>query len=176
MCPLLLLQPITRKHSILFYSSSGGIAPSSLAINVTNEQTSCQKTHCTHAVTPGCSDMTPPPPLLGPICYNRLLAFCECRPISPVMPRWYFRACCAAFPKCASAPEPLAGRCSILYRRPNHFTIMLGTPSLLLIIDQVVGACVAPRAATWCAESERGGGGGSVSALMGWSTAGFLDC
>lgn len=33
---------------------------------------------------------------------------------------------------------------------------MLGTPSLLLIIDQVVSACVAPHADTRCAVSERG--------------------
>lgn len=88
--------------------------------------------------------------------------------------------------------------CSILYRQSNHFTIMLSTPSLLLIIDQVITACVAPHADTRCkqrgrerereGEADRGRVGGregrcgggrvepsweSVSTLMSWSTAGF---
>lgn len=47
--------------------------------------------------------------------------------------------------------------CSISYRQTNHSTIMLSTPSLLLIIDQVITACVAPHTDIRCQEREREG-------------------
>lgn len=68
--------------------------------------------------------------------------------------------------------------CSIRYRQTNHSTIMLSTPSLLLIIDQVITACVAPLTDIRCQERERENlererSWESVSTLMSWSTAGF---
>lgn len=44
---------------------------------------------------------------------------------------------------------------SIRYRQANHSTIMLSTPSLLLIIDQVITTCAAPHTDIRC----RGEGG-----------------
>ena len=65
---------------------------------------------------------------------------------------------------------------SIHYWQTNHSTIMLSTPSLLLIIDQVITACTAPHTDIRCQEREnlaRERSWETVSTLMGWSTAGF---
>lgn len=68
--------------------------------------------------------------------------------------------------------------CSIHYRQTNHTTIMLSTPSLLLIIDQVITARMAPCTDIRFQESrgenlEWERSGESVSTLMSRSAAGF---